>query len=240
MTQALGDIDSLLLANLMQARDPGVRSAALRVAGEYADLTAFDDISLDAQLALAAKSDNARVRLEAVLAVPHAARLHKKTGSPARLGTALSVLDKPTDKVLEYALGQTVRELEPEWMPAFRAGDLIFADANKMAFALSAVGTADAAKPLLKLLADGRFATDRVDAVWLLVARVGGPDDLKAVLDRARDAGTSPQRAALLTALDEAVRQRNVRPAGDLKPMDALVEAADEPSRVAAIRLAGR
>ena len=41
------------------------------------------------------------------------------------------------DRVLDYALWLTVRELEPYWMPEFQAGKLTFGgDAKKLAFAL--------------------------------------------------------------------------------------------------------
>ena len=38
----------------------------------------------------------------------------------------MTALDKPIDKIIDYCLWLTARELEPKWMPAFREGKLDF------------------------------------------------------------------------------------------------------------------
>ncbi len=88
-----------------------------------------------------------RVRLEAVRA------LARSANQPQAVEAALNALDKPMDRVLDYALWLTVRELEPYWMPEFKAGKLTFGgDPKKLAFALNAVGNKDAVKPVVALI----------------------------------------------------------------------------------------
>ena len=62
-------------------------------------------------------------------------------GKASAAALALRALDSPMDRVLDYALWLTLRELEPHWLPEFQSGKLTFGgDAKKLAFALNAVG----------------------------------------------------------------------------------------------------
>src|SRR5207244_7574602 len=112
---------------------------------------------------------NPRVRLESVRAL-------RFLESAEATALALRVLDEPMDRTLDYALWLTVRELEPYWMPEFQAGKLTFGgDAKKLAFALNAVGTQDAVKPLLALAENDQLSVAQRKALWLMVAKIGGP-----------------------------------------------------------------
>src|SRR5205085_11854538 len=106
-----------------------------------------------------------RVRLEASRARAEFRRARARLGIGGRedqhaaraAEIALTALDKPMDRVLDYALWLTVRELEPDWMPEFKAGKLTFGgDAKKLAFALNALGTKDAVKPVVALIESGK------------------------------------------------------------------------------------
>ena len=58
---------------------------------------------------------------------------------------ALEALDRPMDKYLDYALWLTMRELEPEWMPALQQGKFNYGgNPRRLLFALQAAGTKDA------------------------------------------------------------------------------------------------
>src|SRR5262249_18729245 len=121
--------------------------------------------------------------------------------------------DRPMDRTLDYALWLTLRELEPYWMPEFKAGRLTFGgDPRKLAFALDAVGTKDAVQPVVALLKSGNVPPENVHGLWLLLARIGGPAELGMVLDRAdRGEGVRPaERVALVQAVEESVRTRKV------------------------------
>ncbi len=87
-----------LVKRLLKAKDARVRAYGARVAG-----------SLEL-LAQAVRDEHPRVRLEAVVAC---ARILK----PEAVEVAVQVLDRPTDKFIEYALKQVVKSLKPLWQP---------------------------------------------------------------------------------------------------------------------------
>ena len=91
-----------LLDHLQASADFRVRAYAARVVGEWADRLP----DAQARLAKAMADPQPRVRLEAVVALSH-------VGGQDSLRSALSALNSPTDKFLEYALKQTVRHLQP-------------------------------------------------------------------------------------------------------------------------------
>jgi len=116
-------LDRELLSRLLHASDPRARAAATRVlrqmrhhARDFEDRRTWLD-DLDRLVA----DEHPRVRLEAVIALsffpePRAAEL------------ALRVLEHPTDRFLDYALGETIRELEPGWRAALVAGEELARD----------------------------------------------------------------------------------------------------------------
>lgn len=107
-----------LLAKLLAAKDARVRAYGARVAGMWADR-----LPNAAQLLTErAKDENARVRLEAVVAASYLA-------GPSAASVALSALEKPTDKFLDYALRQSTRASQPSWAKPFAAGQLQLATA---------------------------------------------------------------------------------------------------------------
>jgi putative heme-binding domain-containing protein len=116
------------------------------------------------------------------------------------------------DRVLDYALWLTVRELEPYWMPAFKDGKLTFGgDPKKLAFALNAVGTQDAVKPVVGLIESGKVAKENLHGLHLLLARIGGTNELVRVIRAAnRDGVTAAQRNELILAVEDAARTRKV------------------------------
>ena len=204
VSQGLNDVDPRTVPRLIASPDFRVRAAAVRV--EANTTPSLKNFAFEAGIADA----HPRVRLEVVRALAN-------VKEPGAAELALNALDHPMDRTLDYALWLTLRELEPLWMPEFKAGKLTFGgDPKKLAFALNAVGSADAVKPVLALIESGRVPAENVHGLWLLLARVGGPEEINRVLARAgRDAGVSPeQRVELVRAVEEAVRLRRVgRPA---------------------------
>ncbi|HEX4612791.1 MAG TPA: PVC-type heme-binding CxxCH protein [Urbifossiella sp.] len=196
--QGFNSSEPELLNALLKSPDFRVRAAAVRILG----LTGppFDG------LAAAVRDSHPRVRLEAV-------RELAGTKTPAAAELALAALDQPMDRTLDYALWLTMRELEPAWMPEFRAGRLTFGgDPRKLAFALNAVGTADAVQPVLALIKTGNIPAENIHGLWLLLARVGGPAELQKVLEWAGQSATitNAQQAELVQAVEDSVRLRRV------------------------------
>jgi putative heme-binding domain-containing protein len=77
--------------------------------------------------------------------------------------------------------------------------------------------------------------------VLALIASLGGPQELSLVLDRVTDGAARPipDRLRLLEALEQATRQRNVRPAGDLARIVPLLKEENESLCAVVARLAG-
>jgi len=107
-----------LLAKLLAAKDARVRAYGARVAGMWADRLP----SAAQLLTERAKDENARVRLEAVVAASYLA-------GPSAASVALTALTQPTDKFLDYALRQSTRATQPAWAKPFAAGQLQLASA---------------------------------------------------------------------------------------------------------------
>ncbi|MBN9522154.1 c-type cytochrome [bacterium] len=225
--QGLNDTQPRLVSRLMASPDFRVRAAAVRMQAQTAQNSFTHETGIT--------DTHPRVRLEAVRGLAGA-----KSSAAAEF--ALRALDKSMDRTLDYALWLTLRELEPVWMPEFKAGKLTFGgDPKKLAFALNAVGGADAVKPVLALIESGNVPAENVHGLWLLLARVGGPAELQKVLETAgRSAGITPaQRAELVQAVEESVRLRRVgRPAQATGIRSLLSDAAPAVRRPAA-RLAG-
>jgi putative heme-binding domain-containing protein len=228
--QSFDVVEPKLLTAVLNAKDHHARAAATRVAGCWHERLP----NVLELLAQRAADDHPQVRLEAVRALA-------LVPSPRSAEIALTALDRPVDKFLDYALWLTARELEPHWLPALQDGSLTFGgNARQLAFALQATNSKAALKPLLDLLKSGKVTGDREEGVLSLVAVLGGAPELGMVFERAlllKD--NAGRQANLLAALEQATRQRGVRPAGDLARVGQLLASDSESLRSAAARLAG-
>jgi putative heme-binding domain-containing protein len=131
--------------------------------------------------------------------------------------------------------------MQPRWLPALRGGKLTFGgNAKHLVYLLQSAGSPDVVAPLVELLRRGELPADRQESVLLVVAALGGPQELRTVLDLVLDDKADPtSRAQLLASMAKAARMRKVRPSGDLNAVAALVEHPHEPLQVAAIEVAG-
>ena len=102
-----------LLAKLLNAKDARVRAYAARVTGMWAEK--LPDAA--ALLSTRVKDENARVRLESVVAASY---LGKSTAAEVMT----KALDAPMDKFLDYALRQSARATQPLWENALAANQL--------------------------------------------------------------------------------------------------------------------
>jgi putative heme-binding domain-containing protein len=223
--QALDVANLELLSSLLRAKDHRVRAAATRVVQHWA-------ARLPNPLALLAEQvadEHPRVRLEAV-------RVLGNLPSVRSVEIAMQALDRPVDRFLDYALWLTARDLQPSWLPALQAGELHFGgNARHLTFALQSAGSPAVVKPLLSALQKGEISAERQASTLTLVAALGAADDLGAVFTLAVER-RDPQ---LLSVLENATRQRNVRPDGDLSRVGQLLSSDDELLQSAAARTAG-
>jgi putative heme-binding domain-containing protein len=228
--QSLDVVEPKLLAALLGAKDHRARAAAVRVAGYWHDRLT-NPLEL---LAARVNDEHPQVRLEAVRALAH-------VPGPRTVEVATQALDRPMDRWLDYGLWLTVRDLEPSWLPELQEGRLTFGGSVRhLLFALQAADSRATVPSVVGLIRSGKLAKDQEESVLTLLASLGGPQELELVLGRVLNAEiATAQRVNLLTALEQATRQRNVRPAGDLGRVGKLFAAENETLRTAALRIAG-
>ncbi|MBN9118457.1 MAG: c-type cytochrome [Planctomycetes bacterium] len=224
-----------------QIHDPGVRAAAIRNHAANLPPAQGTDQATQRCYVLAevacvqgVTDPNPRVRLEAIRGL-------SRLRFPSAAEAALRALDKPMDRVLDYALWLTVRELEPYWLPEFQAGKLDFGgDAKKIAFALNAVGNRGTVKPVVALIDGGKVPKENLHGLYLLLAQIGGADELVKVLAYAGgDAGvTAAQRTELAQAAEDAIRTRKVPAPKQVPGLPSLLSDASG-ARRSAMRIAG-
>jgi len=229
--QSLDVVEPKLLAAVARAQDHHARAAAMRVVAAWHK-------KLDHPLELLAAGvadDHPQVRLEAV-------RSLAQIKEPRAVEMAMDALDRPVDKYVDYALWLTARDLEPVWMPELQKGKLNFdGNVGHLLFALQAVESKNMVKPLVDLIKGGKVPKDREDSILTSIAGVGGAQELDLLLDSvlAKQSVPAARQATLLAALEQAARQRNVKPTGDLARIAPLLQSDNEPVRVFAARLAG-
>jgi putative heme-binding domain-containing protein len=229
--QSLDVVEPDLLKTLLHARDHHARAAATRVLSHWQKRLPHAMELLAARVA----DDHPQVRLEAVRALG-------QVPSARSAEVALAALDRPVDRFLDYGLWLTLRELEPHWLPALQKGELDFGgNVRHLVFALQAVGSAQTVQPLVALVRAGKLPKEREESVLALMAALGGPPELGMVFDKvvASRGNSRGRQARLLEALEQATRQRGVRPAGDLGRVAALLDADSEALRAEVLRVAG-
>ncbi|GAB3769217.1 L-sorbosone dehydrogenase [Spirosoma horti] len=227
--QTLEVVSEPLLLQLLTAQNHKARAAALRAL----ELWYPKLHHVSALLTKAVADKHPQVRLEAVIALR---KVH--TAEAAR--TALTVLDNPMDEFLDFALWQTVRELEPQWMTQLKASPDFFGNARKTTFALKSVSNPEAVARLAQLYQQGQIPDEYQKDVLGSIAKFGSATDLTSLFDQAvqGNKGQTKPMAAQLNVLEEAAR-RGVMPTGNLTRIASFVDNEDETIAVSAIRLIG-
>ena len=177
-SQAVDAVNAPLLEQVLAASDPRARAAAVRVLYYWGDRVEH----ADSLLARAARDEHPRVRREAVTALEH-----RPSADAAR--TALAVLEQPMDRFLDFALWNTLRTLEPHWLPRLKENPDFLGGPEKLVFALKASSAPYAAGRLAQLYAAGEvpeaYRQDALDAL----AGYGSADDLQLVFEQALKGG---------------------------------------------------
>jgi putative heme-binding domain-containing protein len=177
--------------------------------------------------------ESPKVRLEALRALA-------KIPSARSAELALSVLDKPMDPTLDYALWLTINDLAEQWITAIQSGEWKPEGREKqLEFGLKAIKSEQASRVLGKLLETHPLTNDG-QGPWIeLIGRAGSPKELQQLFDQVLRRGFNiPTAARAIAALNEASRLRNARPTSGLDRIDILL---DGPGRISseAVRLAG-
>ena len=207
INEAFDAVPVQLIPQLMHGKDHRVRAAATRVIrlGHGFFKNKYD------LLAKQVADEHARVRLEAV-------RTLGSIPDAKSAEVAMQALDHPTDKWLDYALWLAARDLAPHWLPLVEKGEFNFnGNAKHLAFAIKSAGATSAIPALVKLLAEGKVSEQDQAEVIQVIATLGGPNELKLVLDVALNETTpAARRTILLNELAATAKRRNVKPSGDL------------------------
>ncbi len=263
--QGLDSVQAPLLENLLRSSTPEIRAAAVRVLAHWQErLSGREGGSSSPELiarsaagwpnsplplahrqeipwaralellAPAVADPHPRVRVEALRAL---ARI-PQAGAAA---LALTAADRPLDKYLEHALWLTVNDLAESWLTAVKAGAWKAAGhEQQLTFALKAIEPAAASEVLGQLLGPEPLPRDG-SGPWVdLIGQAGTARELRRLFDQCAsggfdDAGT----ARALSALNQAARLRDARPAGDLGGLARLMSGSSDAVRTEAVRLAG-
>jgi len=230
--QSFDTVEPKLLNTLLNAKDYHARAAAVRALSLW-HARVPSAIEL---LSVRAVDDSPRVRMEAVRALA-------ATNNLSAVAPAFASMDKPVDRTMDYALWLTARDLAPVWLPKFQTGEDVFGGNVKgLTFALEAVGTKDVAKPLRALLDSKKLPKAREIDVRVLLARVGGADDIAYLLAPANldRVPSQPEMARVVSAIEESVRARKIAPKDDVSQSATLFVDSDNAAlRSAAWRLCG-
>lgn len=226
--QTLNVINEPLLLQLLSAKQHGARAAALRT------LRAWNDkISQTATLLIKAVADeHPVVRLEAVITLRKL-----QTAEAARL--ALTVLDKPMDEFLDYALWQTVRELEQQWLPRVKADQYFLGDDLKTVFALKSLNNPYAISALISFYEQKKLPEKYKKEILTAFAKWASPQDLDRILNLAANNTNHDELAGQLAVLQNTSRDRKIMPAQGLERIIPLIGHEDPSIAVTAIDLSG-
>ncbi|MFT5108505.1 MAG: putative heme-binding domain-containing protein, partial [Pseudoalteromonas tetraodonis] len=203
-SQGRNVLNDALLRKLLAAPEHQARAAAVRVLYHWHSRVA-DHMEL---LAKAVGDEHPQVRLEAVNAL-------RKVGSAEAVEIALRVVTKPMDVSLDFAAWRTAKDLQSVWLPAFEKSEIGFdGDPAQLAFALRSAENVDALEPLLKALENAGAIGDDQRKVIALVGELGGGKELGRLFVML--GGDAAGKLPIFKALESAVRERKVVPAGQL------------------------
>lgn len=217
-------VDRSLLERVATSKEPGARAYAATVVGLWADRL-NEPIEL---LKILVRDEHPRVRLQSVVAATYLKRADA-------INVALTALENPTDKFLDYALTQAVFALKPFWLPALKTGELSFENSAHLTFLINADGTPDTLAILRELVASATIKQETKHGLILTLVQTGNADDLTRVFK-----ASALFDAPVLRAVREALRLRNIKPNGDLATLLRPLLSSDQPAlRSEALRLAG-
>lgn len=212
-----------LLEQLLSAKDHRARAYAARVIGRWHD-------RLDEPLALldrCASDSHSRVRMEAVVSASQIPQAES-------IVVAARVAAQPMDEFVKYSLTQCSHKLSPVWLPALGDGKIQFDTPEQMLFVLHATSDPGVGHQVRRLVRQGIDSLEMRQQLLLLLARIGGAEDLTQVLLSAQE------DAKVLRLLSDIVEDRRVMPTGDVQAtLKQLIVSKQPTVRHSAIRLAG-
>ena len=190
-----------------------------------------------AQLARLVTDPHPRVRVEAVRALA-------KIPTTRSVELVLSAVDTlGTDTFLDYALWLSVNDLAQPFLAALESGAWVPntpAKQRQLEFALKALDPALAATSVTRLLATKPLTRDG-SGPWIeLIGAAGGPTEINKLWEQTVTGGFDDNATVrALTALTQAARLRQVKPAGDGSRAVTLLEHKNVAVRREAVAFLG-
>jgi putative heme-binding domain-containing protein len=230
MYEAVDRLELPLLNRLLGAQDGRVRAAATRVLSNW-----LKRVPNAAELlAQRVADDHPRVRVEAMRAL-------SKIPTARSAELVLSVLDKPMDNFLDYALWLSVNDLAEPWIAAVKSGAWKAEGREKqLEFGLKAIEPSLASSVLAQLL-QIRSLDRAGSGQWIeLIGTAGGAPEVGKLYDQVMKKGFDDAATIrALAALNQASRLRSVKPPGALENIGQLFKHSNEKVRIEALKLAG-
>ena len=239
LQQGLGIVNDDHLQRVLEAKDPKIRAAATRIVSSSIDdgLNADGTAVLAMQrLTSAIEDPHPRVRLEAIQGLA-------KLDSSEAARIALTALDHPRDRFIDFALGETIEELADPFLAALNAGqwkpDTPEREAQ-LEFVLTNIDARRAGEYLSKHLSENAIAKNG-SGPWIeLIGKAGSKPELTRLFGQLVSGGFDDAASLRsLTALSDAQRLRKMRPNGNLSPIMELLGSENPDIQKAAIRLTG-
>lgn len=227
--QSIDRINPPLLKELLEAKDFRVRAAATRVLSQWGPWLAG---SVDL-LAERSRDESARVRVEALRGLA-------RQPSAETASLILATTDRPMDRFVEYAAWLSINDVSDAWIASIEDGKWTPDGHEKqLAYGLKSIPAEKAARVLAKLLPTKLSSTG--EGPWIeIIGVAGSAGDLQQLYNQAVSGGfQSDALVRALNALNDAARQRNLKPANDLGRIESFLKSGFTEVRSAALRLAG-
>lgn len=224
--QSLDIANQEVLEKLLNSSDPFIRAAAIR--GLYFQYNLYPEAN--DYLSRGLRDEDAVVRLESVIAL-------RKSKDPGSASLATIVLEQEMDTYLDFALWQTIRELESKWYPRFQENQNYFQGNKRKAFALKSITSPAAVTALVDMYRVGQFPEEYESDLFDNVSRYGAPSalsDLFRLMIEDQD-----KRVGLLKTLIRTMEQRGVKPDIDLSPIVTLFNDPEKEIAQLAVTAAG-
>lgn len=231
LAQGANRHDAALLKSVLAAKEGEARAAGVRVLGDWLDQVGTEESMSLLKSAIA--DDFARVRIEAV-------RVLAKIDGASAMDLALSALEKPSDRFLDYALWLNVQAHGDEWLAAVMDKKIDAGSRGKqIEFVLANLPHAKATAAISKLLP--KPLPEDGSGPWLgLALKNGGAEVITSLFDQAVAGGFDAKTTVVvLKGINDSAGQRQVKPTSDPMTLQAFVDQGDAATREAAVVLAG-
>ncbi|MDA0348350.1 MAG: HEAT repeat domain-containing protein [Verrucomicrobia bacterium] len=231
VSQSLDSVNTDALESLLDSKNYKARAAAIRVLEERPEQ--YEGIY--ARLESAIQDEEPRVRNEAI-------QVLRKLGTKEAARLVVRVLDFPMDENLDFSMWNTMRALQPIWLPPAKLNPNFFgANLKYLLYAIRSVEDEDAIQPLESLWSDGKIGDEEKPGAMVLLGERGEAEILSEVLSEAIELSNSNPSAAVevLAALEASSNSREVSPTRGQETVIPLLTHPEVSLQLAAARLIG-